>query len=237
MNSEVEKRREQLVRQLGRLRLRLAQMSEASYPSEAAYRYQRRRTTELAAELEDELSALDCPGEYEELPVATVADEMGLTYDQVRRLIKSGEIEATGGPAHERVGRGELERIAALGSAELLRLSRQDADAVFAEAILHLRQGDLNAAGRAYRRLIGRGCCGQPRASAFLLCLELAKGEFENARDSIRLIEECEDPFERVATAEYLRCLLAGTRFSADGADELRERLLARIQGAALRGE
>lgn len=235
MNSEVEKRREQLVRQLVRVRLRLALKSEGHYANEAAYRYQQRRTRELAAALEDELSALDCPGEYDELAVATVADELGLTCNQVRRMVKSGEIEATGRQAHERISRAELERIVGLGAAGLLRLAQQEADDIFAEAVPHLQQGDLESAERAYRRLRGRGGWQPPRLSAFLLCLEIAKGEFENARDSIRLIAECEDPFERAATAEYVRHLLAGLNLITDGAREFREQLLSRMRGVAIR--
>jgi hypothetical protein len=230
MNSEVEKRREQLVRQLDHVRLRLALKSEGYYANAAAYRYQQRRARELAAELEDELSALDCPGEYDELAVATVADELGLTCIQVRRLIESGEIEATGRPAHERIGRAELERIAALGAAGLLRLARQEADDIFAEAVPHLQRGDLELADRAYRRMRGHGGGWQPRMSAFLLCLEIAKGEFDSAWDSIRLIQECEDPFERAATVEYARRLLAEMSLVTNEAREFRKQLFIGIR-------
>ena len=109
MKSEVEKRREQIGLQLDRVRLRLTQKADGHYVNEGTYRFQRRRATQLLSELEEELSMLSCPGEYAELSVATVADELGLTYKQVRSLIKSGEIEATGSAARERVSRTEME--------------------------------------------------------------------------------------------------------------------------------
>ena len=115
MTSEVKKRIGQIGRQLDNVRLRLNVKSERHYVNEGTYKYQQSRANQLIINLEEELSMLSCPGEYAELTVATVADELGLTCKQVRNLIKSGEIEATGSAAHERVCRTEMKRIAALG--------------------------------------------------------------------------------------------------------------------------
>lgn len=228
MKSEVEKRSAQIVLQLDRIRLRLARKADGRYANEGTYKYQQRRAIQLIADLEDELSMLSCPGEYAELTVATVADELGLTYKQIRGLIRSGEIEATGKVAHERVSRVEMERIAALGGAELLRLGRQESVEIFEEAVPYLQDGDLEFSEGAYRRLKGRGAWGVAYAPAFLLCLELAKGEFDNASDTIRLIQECIDPFERAATMCYARKLLGGMRLG-DDVRQFSELLLAGI--------
>lgn len=131
----VEDRREQITQQLNCLRAHLVKKSPSSYANEKAYRHQLKRSCDLISDLEDELLILDCPGEYEELPVAVVADELGLKYEQVRSLIKLGEIAATGRTAHERINRSELERIAAIGVPELLRLGRQKCAEIFEEAI------------------------------------------------------------------------------------------------------
>ena len=175
------------------------------------------------------MSMLSCPGEYAELSVATVADELGLTYKQVRSLIKSGEIEATGSAARERVSRTEMERIVDLGAAELLRLGQQESAAVFEEAVPRLQAGDLEFSERAYRRLEGRGAWGEGYAPALLLCLEIARGEFENARDTIRLIHECADPFEKSATMGCTRKLLTGMRLSGADDRQFIESLLTRM--------
>lgn len=226
MKSEVEKRIEQISLQLDRVRLRLAQKSNGRYANEGTYMYQRRRTAQLIAELEDELSMLSCPGEYAELTVATVADELGLTYKQVRSLIRSGEVEATGTAGHERISRVEMGRIAVLGGAELLRLGRQEPAVIFEEAAPRLQAGDLEFSERVYRRLEGRGAWGETYAPAFLFCLEIAKGEFENARDTIRLIRECAEPFKVAATMGCTRKLLTGMSLG-DAARQLSELLLA----------
>jgi hypothetical protein len=227
VTSEVEKRREQIGRQLDRVRLRLMQKSAGRYPSEAAYRYQQRRARELLADLEGELSALACPGEYDELSVATVADELGLTCNQVRSLIKSGEIEASGSAGHERVSRVEMERVAVLGAAELLRLSRQGSEEIFEEGVAQLRSGDLESAERAYRRLDARRLWKEPHAPAFLLCLELVKGDFEEARYSMDSIYGCEDLSVRAARLACASLVLEGMNFTSPRAVALRERLLA----------
>lgn len=228
MTLEVKKRIEQIGHQLDRVRLRLNVRSDKHYASEGTYKYQQRRANQLVVELEGELSMLTCPGEYDELAAASVADELGLTYKQVRDLIKSGDIEATGSLAHERVSRVEMERIAALGGAELLRLGRQESSEIFEEAVPHLQSGDLELAERAYRRLKGRGGWRDAYTPAFLLCLEIAKGEFESARDTIRFIQEYEDPFERTAAMVWVRQLLTGMRLNNDDAWKFREWLLAK---------
>jgi len=120
--SAVETRRNYIIQQLARLRSQLRKKSRTYYANDNSYRRQLNRSRELISELEDELLMLDCPGEYDELPVAVVADEMGLKYEQVRSFIKLGEIAATGKAAHERIARGELERLTTMGVPELLRL-------------------------------------------------------------------------------------------------------------------
>lgn len=227
VTSEVKKRIEQIGRQLDNVRLRLNVKSERHYVNEGTYKYQQSRANQLIVNLEEELSMLSCPGEYAELAVATVADELGLTCKQVRNLIKSGEIEATGSAAHERVSRTEMERIAALGAAELLRLGRQESAAIFAGTVPRFQAGDLEFSERAYRRLEARGAWGEAYAPALLLCLEITKGEFENARDTIRLIQECAGTFEKAATMGRVRQLLAGMTLGDGAAVEFSELLLA----------
>jgi hypothetical protein len=194
VTSEVEKRRQQIGQELDRVQLRLAQKTARHYPSEAAYKYQQRRARELVADLESELSALECPGEFDELPVATVADEMGITCNQVRHLIKLGEIEATGNAGHERVSREELERITALGAAELLLFSRQECAEIFEQSIPYLQNADIELAERAYRRLNARGSWREAYMPAFLVSLQVVKEEFNNALFTVRLIQKNEGP-------------------------------------------
>jgi hypothetical protein len=174
---------------------------------------------------------LACPGEYDELPAAVVADELGLTYEKIRSLIKLGEIAATGKVAHERICRGELERIIAMGVPTLLRLGEEEPAEIFEQAIPNLHGGDLEAAKRAYRRLEARQSWRGPHAPAFLVGLELATGEFDGALSSIKLMCEYEDPLWKVVAMTYLRRVLRGMVMKESGAYALRDQLITLANG------
>lgn len=228
----VEDRREQITQQLNRLRSQLAKKSPSSYANEKAYRRQLNRSNELISDLEDELLILDCPGEYDELPIAVVADELGLKYEQVRRLIKLGEVAATGRTAHERISRGELERITTIGVPELLRLGQQECAEIFEQSIPHLQSGDLESAKRAYQRMEARQSWRGPYAPVFLVGLELANGDLDSAVSSMTLILEYEDPLQRIVIMTYLGRLLRGLRLKESGAQELCEQLTVLTENA-----
>jgi len=229
--SEVENRRNYIIQQLARLRSQLAKKSRAYYASDNIYRRQMKRSHELISDLESELLMLDCPGEYNELPVAVVADELGVKYEQVRNFIKLGEIAAAGKEAHERITRGELERITTMGMPELMRLSQQESAEIFEQAIPHLQNGDLETATRAYRRLDARQSWRGHYAPAFLVGLELANGDLDGALSSIKLIYEGEDPLRRITIMTYLGRLLRGMKLKENGAQELCDQLIIITEG------
>lgn len=186
--SAVEQRREQIIAQVDHLRRQLTSKTRKDYTSD--YRYERwlKQSHDLIDELLGELSALEEPGEYDELPVAVVADELGLRLDQVRQIIKFSDIEATGRRAHERVSRRELEWLAELGTNEILRRSRQSVETIFDEAVAHFRSGDLESAGRSYRRLKARQSCIGNHTLALELALKLTKGIYDEVERLIRFI-------------------------------------------------
>jgi hypothetical protein len=233
--SAVEIRRAQISRQLEHLLSGLVGSNRARYADEGTHRHRTKRSHELISELEGELLMLDCPGEYYELPIAVVADELGLTYERVRSLIKLGEIEVTGRPAHERICRSELERVATAGVPELLRLSREEPVEIFKWAVPHLQSGDLKAARKAYRRLEARQSWRGPQAPAFLVALELASGELDGATSSMKLIYEHEDPLWRVMVMTYLARVLRMMTLKEEGARELRDQFLMLAEGDAAR--
>jgi hypothetical protein len=227
----VENRRQQIIRQLERLRSQLAKRCLSNYANEKAYKRQLKRSHELISDLEGELLILDCPGEYDELPAAVVADELGLTYEQIRNLIKLGEIAATGKTAHERVCRMELERIITVGVPTLLRLGKEEPADIFERAIPHLQNGDLEAAKRVYQRLEARQGWRGPYAPAFLVGLELASGDLDGAVLSMSLIHEYEDPLGRIVIMNCLGRLLQGMRLTERNAQELCARFILVSEG------
>lgn len=201
--SAVEQRREQITAQVEHLRRRLASRTRKDYTSDFHYERWIRQSRALIDELLEELSALDEPGEYDELPIAVVADELGLHLDQIKQLIKLGDIEAEGRRAHERVSRRELERLAGLSIDEMLRQSMQSADAVFRESVSQLRCGDIASAERSYRRLKARQSCVGSHALATEVAIKLTKGLYAEAGRAIKFILT-EKSNERVVIGTYL---------------------------------
>lgn len=233
--SAAEERARQITLRLDDIRSQLATKTRDHYADEETFQRQRRRVQELADELEAELSVLRCPGEYNELPVAIVADELGLTYRQVRNLIKSGEIEAAGRAAHERVSREELARVAGLGPAELLRLASQESAEIFEEAAPRLQEGDVEYSERALRRLNARGGWQEAYAPAFIVGLEIVKREFDSALSSVRLIYELRNPLKRAAALACLGRLLKGMKPEGGDVQSFRERLLRIVESGSVK--
>lgn len=216
--SAVEQRREQILKQVEHLRARLATKSRKDYTSDFRYQTWLKLSRELIDELLGELNELDEPGEYDALPSAVVSDELGLRLEDVRLLIRLGDIETTGRKAHERVSREELGRLAALGAAELMRLSRQDAPAVFEVTVACLRRGDVRAAERSYRRLRARQSVIGTHALAAEIAIKLARGMYDEARRVISFVLR-EKFDERSVVATYLTKFLWGVCFKDPAAE------------------
>jgi hypothetical protein len=186
--SAVAQRRAQISAQVDHLRRQLAVKTRKDYTSDFRYAKWRKQSQDLIDELLAELSALHEPGEYNELPVAVVADELGLGLARVRQMIKQGDIETTGSRGHERMSRRELERLAELGTDEILRRAEQGVEAVFGEAVFQLRMGDLEAGERSYRRLKARQSCIGNHAIAVEVAIKLTKGMYVEVERLISFI-------------------------------------------------
>jgi hypothetical protein len=228
--SAVDARRRRVTRQLEALRSRLVKKCPSHYASEGAYRRQSERTRELIRELEGELLILDCPGEYEELPSAVVADELGLRPDQIKSLIGLGEIKTVGTRDHKRVDRAELGRLAELGRETLLSLSRQGVEDIFIEAVGRLKGGDYSAAERAYNRIKARETCIGNFALALEIALNLANGSYEDAGRIINFILH-EKLWDKDAICSHLGQVLRGARFKSNGSKGEVLRLVKQLDG------
>lgn len=84
---------------------------------------------------------LNEPGEYDQLPPAVVAEELGTATDKVRQLIEGGKILATGKPAHEGVSREELAAACEACLTELLRWLEQVTPQIFGESLEYCTKG------------------------------------------------------------------------------------------------
>lgn len=228
--SAVEQRRGEIDKQLKRLRSQLARKSPKDFSTDFRYRTWLERTNGLIATLIEELSALNDAGEYDELPAAVIADELGLRLDQIRHLIKLGEVEATGPRAHPRVARVELERLARLAPEAHLALAAQDVEQIFAEAIGGLKAGNVAGAQRCYNRIKARETCIGDHALALEIAVCLVEGRYEDARRIIGFILG-----ERIRYRDivyfHLICALRGVHFKSEEAKGEALRLLKLLGG------
>ena len=218
---------------LDHLRAELAKKTPSRYASQGTYRRELKRCRGLIGDLEEELAALDCPGEYEELPVAVVADELGLQVRQIRRLIKLGEVEAAGRGEGARVSRAELGRAAGLGPGTLLALADEGAGKIFAEAAASLRAGDVPAAERAYGRIKARETCVGDYALALEIALGLVKGEYAEAGAAVRFVLR-EKLGDREAICAHVGRVLRGARLGGVDSEGEVLRLYKLLGGGAL---
>jgi hypothetical protein len=226
----VEVRRGQIYKQLDKLREEQATKTRKHYKSDHGYEQAHNRRADLIDRLEQELSILDDPGEYNELPIAVVADELGLTINEVSGMIGGGEILTPDEGEHGRVTRDELARLAEIGTEELKRLSGQEASDIFEQAVPLLQRGKIELAEREYRRLEARDTCIGQYAYAFWIALDLAKGEYDLSWN-IRFINDM-NPTERAATLAYLGRILKGMELKEHGAKVIAEHLLAICEGS-----
>jgi hypothetical protein len=228
--SPIAQRREQITKQLIHLRSHLSLRTRQDYTTDFRYEVWLRHSQALIDELLDELSILDEPGEYNELPIAIVADELGLPISQVKTLIRLGEIEITGKRAHERVSRIELERLTILRTDEILRQSKQDAESIFSQVVAQLRSSDVNSAGRSCRRLKARQSVIGNYALATEIAIQLLKGLYQEAERVIKFIirEKFED---RVIIGTYLTKILRDVCFQ-DGKAKAETLRLLKLLGA-----
>lgn len=223
--STVELRRERIATQLEHLRSQLASKSRKDFTTDFRHEAWIKQSHDLIDELSAELSALEEPGEYDELPVAVIADEIGLRLDQVRQLIRLGEVEAAGRRAHERVSRRELERLAGMGVDEIQKRADESVDVVFGQAVSQLRSGDLLSAETSYRRLQARESCIGNYALATEVAIKLAKGLFEEAERAISFILT-EKSYERAVVSEHLAKFAGEVGFKDGDAWAIISRLL-----------
>lgn len=211
--------------QISRLREQLSNKTRKNFTSDSHYRSWLEKTNNLLAELENELSVLTDPGEYEQLPPAVVAEELGTTTSKVRLLIKGGEILASGKAAHEYVSRDELAAACEVGVKELLRRLDREAAEVFEESVAYLHRGQLGLAERACRRLIARESLVGAFALPYETALLMARAQMDEVDARLRFIRRAEG-VERARFIRNLQRILRGTIFQNEAAKAIAERLL-----------
>jgi len=229
----IELRRQQIYKQLDKLRDEEAAKTRRHFKSDDGFEESKRRRAEKIADLDAELLILDDPGEYEELPFAVVAEELGMSADTVSTIVGTlRELEPIDEDArYDRVTRSELDRIFEVGAEELLRLSEQESAEIFEEALPHFHAGDVEGAEKAYRRIEARDSWRGSHAPACQLALHLLKGELDEVYDSVRHMCEMDANYN-MSMLPYTGRLLRGMKLQEHMAEALREQILLITEGA-----
>lgn len=221
----IAQRARTVIARIAQLKEQLSSRTRDAFKSDYHYRTWYGKTNALVAELEGELSVLNEPGEYDQLPPAVVAEELGTTTDKVRQLIKGGEILATGMPAHKYVSREELAVACEAGLTELLRRLGQEAPQIFEESLEYLHQEHMGLAERACRRLVARESMAGSFALPYETAFHLARGELDEVEARLGSIRRAED-VARARLIRNLRRVLRGMSFEDKAARATAERLL-----------
>ena len=223
--SAVEQRRKQIAAQVERLRWQISSKTRQDYSSDFHYERCVAQSTALIDELLAELSVLEDPGEYDQLPPAVVAEILGTTIAKVRLLIKGGEIMTSGNPAHEYISREELAEACEAGVKELMRRLGHEAHEIFEESVTYLHQGQLRLAERACRRLIARESIAGSFALPYETVLLLAQAQLCEVDARLTFIRKAEAT-DRARFLDNFRKILRGMSFKDDAAKAIAERLL-----------
>jgi hypothetical protein len=233
--SPIERRKQQIHRELDKVREQTATKTRRDFESDKGYAEWKRRVQDKVFELDSELAALDCPGEYEELPLAVVAEELGVGLERVSVLLSEVDTKPLPDEGNRRnwVSRAVLERALELGAEELQRLSDQESAEIFDEAIPYFHAGNISMAEKEFRRIEVRDSWEGSHAPACRVALSLLKGDLSEARRSMTW--HCERDTSYGSTIlPYVGRLLRGMKLEEHGAEVLREQILAVTEGKKL---
>lgn len=231
----VAQRKEQIAREIEKLEVEYEKKTRRQFKTDEGFENWRVRNREKIAELKEELSVLEDPGPYNEIPLATVAEELGLTFDEINSIAGDNLIvisTQTHYFAGSRITRSELGRLHEVGAGELLRLANQEFDEIFEDAVRYFHAGDLERAEEAAKRMDER----VTYSSHTWVCeiaLDLLRGKYEEVVSSVRYICKKDDLHE-TAILTNLGRVLRGMEFKEHGTEVLREQILAITEGAKI---
>lgn len=99
----VEQRRGQIEKEIEKLQLPKNQKTRRDFKSDEAFEIWKERLKTKIQELNEELIILDNPYEYNEVPIALAAEELGVTLDDMQAFVRE-ELIATSFNGEYRAG-------------------------------------------------------------------------------------------------------------------------------------
>jgi SHS2 domain-containing protein len=230
----IEQRRLQIEKEIERLKLPKNKRTRHDFKSDEAFENWRERQERKLHELNEELIILDNPTEYNEIPLAIAATELGMTLNDMLQIVSEDLVEKSFDgefPAGDRITRDELARVIEIGADELLRIANQSVEEIFEEAVQALHNGNVEAAEHAYNRiqrfeyersyLYWNACS---------IGLHLLRGEFEEFAHAFDFVTY-HDEIKLAAILKALRRAVEGIEPGDHLSAVVREQILAVADG------
>lgn len=228
----IEQRRGQIERELERLRLPKNQKTPKDFKSADGFENWQTKQGVKFLELNEELIILDNPTDYNEIPLAIAAMELGVTLNEMLQIISEELIETSfygEYRAGARITREELARAIEIGADELVRVAEQPVEEVFEEGLQFLRDGNVEAAEKVLERIYKFDYSGRFQYSiAYSTALELLQGDYTSI--SFRFIISYSDT-ELPAILEALQRAVEVIKPVNHLAAVVREQILAVAEG------
>lgn len=232
--SPIQQRRRQIEKELEKLRLPKSQRRRSDFKTDEAFEKWKDRYERKLYELNEEAVLLENPDEYNEVPLAIAAVELGVTLNEMQQIVSEHLVETSFDAeyaAGDRITRDELARAIDIGPGELLRVANQSVEEIFTEAVKFLKSGNIESAEKAYERIqkFDYGHSFQFWISCSI-ALHLVKREFDDLKyyfDSLKSY----DHIKLVAILDSLREAVSGITPPDHRSAIIREQILAVADG------
>lgn len=228
----IEQRRGQIEKELEKLQLPKNQKTRRDFKSDENFENWKERQNAKVFQLNEELTILNSPTEYNEIPLSIAATELGVTLNEMSQIVREELVETSFSGEYRtgaRITREELARAIEIGAEELVRIAEQSVEEVFADGLQHLRAGDVEAAEKALERIYSFDYrSGFPYWISYNTALELVKGDYSCI--SFRFLTSYEDT-ELAAILTALRRAVEVINPTDHLAAVVREQILAVAEG------
>jgi hypothetical protein len=232
--SPIEQRRTQIEKELEKLRLPKNQKIRRDFKSDESFENWQKKQGEKFFELNEELIILDNPADYNEIPLAVAATEIGVTLNEMLDIISEGLIKTSFDGAYKasaRISREELALAIGLGSEELLRIINQDVDEIFADAVNYLHNSNPEAAQKAYDRIDKHYSCIHPHAIAIEVGIHLFHRNYEEVRSSLNFIARRREDSELAEFLTSLKPIIKSLPLLDHLGEVIKEQIIAVTEG------
>lgn len=234
--STIEVRREQVEAAIAKLKSPQGIQTRRDFKTDNLYAVWKEKYDKRLNESTEELTMLDNPADYNEVPLAVAAEELGLTLQQVRDIIDDELIEISFDGEYRlgaRVTRDELARAIEAGPQQLLRIAHQPVEEIYEETIRQLHRGDVAAAELLFDRL-ERNCSWESYQyeTAARIGLKLLRGDLDGIEDELEF--RYHNTIEIAARLKEIRRVVQGVKTADHPSAIAREQILAVTDGAKL---